>query len=212
MESTELFREDKVKALLGGSPADATRGLEQIAVHLRFGICGWIRRQFPGMSPEDLADTWQETLVSVLRAVREKQFDRSRELAPWVATLAYRRAVDLLRRRTTDGEALDAVRAALEETPLGDWRRELGRMQSAEVFELVRREIVALPERQRVVLQVFSDHYPETASMERLRVLVAETSGETVSLAAVKRALQEGRRKLRTVLGRHGFSNTRNES
>jgi hypothetical protein len=65
--------------------------------------------------------------------------------------------------------------------------------------------ILTLPPRQRTVLQVFIDHYPESTQMAVLREEVSRTIGADVSLAAVKRALQEGRRKLVAFLGSQSY-------
>ena len=44
-------------------------------------------------------------------------------------------------------------------------------------------------------MQVFADYYPDTAIMDALRRLVSAETGEEETLASVKRALQEARRK-----------------
>ena len=46
-------------------------------------------------------------------------------------------------------------------------------------------------------MQVFVDDYPDTADMQELRRLVSERTCEPETLAAVKRALQEARAKVR---------------
>lgn len=205
VESLTTFNEQGVKTLLLGSRDDVSNALEQIICHLRDGLCGWIRKCFPGLSPEDLADVWQDTLVSVLKAVKDGRFDAKRPLVPWLATLAYRRATDLTRRKTSSSEMLARVGQELTGTVVGECWRGFTATQRDEALQLTRKHILTLPRMQRVVLQVFSDRYPETARMEVLRTEVARVLGDEVTIATVKRALQEGRRKLRECFQRRGY-------
>jgi len=202
---TDVFDEEGVKALLGGDDRSVAAALEAIARHLRDGLCAWLRRSFPGLSPEDLADVWQETLVGVLRAVREERLDLARPLVPWLCKVASRRAVDIMRRSATNESALAAVGERLSRSDSGARWSALSGDERREALELTLDHIRRLPAMQRAVLQVFSDHYPVTACMEVLRRRVGERLGRDVTLASVKRALQEGRRKLRDHLVQKGF-------
>lgn len=205
VKSTNVFDEERVKKLLQGEDRDVAQALRRIVEDLRDGLCGWLRRHFPGLSPEDLADTWQETLVAVLTAVRDGRFDAKRPLIPWLCTICYRRATDLTRRKSRASEALAAVGARIAHTSTGLRWKMLSSEERSEVLELTLRHIERLPEMQRLVLQTFSDHYPESASMETLRALVSQVRGQQTTLASVKRALQEGRRKLSELLQRNGY-------
>ena len=205
MESLNTFNEQRVRTLLLGSHAEVSGALEQIVCHLRDGLSGWIRKCFPGMAPEDLADVWQDTLVDVLKIVKDGRFDATRPLVPWLCTLAYRRATDITRRKTSSSEVLERVGRELAGTDVGERWRGLSTMQRDEALELTLEHILTLPRMQRVVLQVFSDRYPETARMEVLRAEVSRALGDEVTLAAVKRALQEGRRKVREYFEQKGY-------
>ena len=204
MKSTNVFDERKVKRLLQGEYRDVAQALGQIMDHLRDGLCGWLRRHFPGLSPEDLADAWQDTLVAVLTAVRQNRFDANRPLIPWLCTIAYRRATDLTRRKSSHTDALAAVGREIAATSTGRRPKGLSSDERGEALELTLQHIATLPPMQKIVLQTFSDYYPETANMETLRVMVAKIRGEETTLASVKRALQEGRRKLKEFLERNG--------
>lgn len=52
----------------------------------------------------------------------------------------------------------------------------------------------------RVVYQTFVDHFPATEDMEALRQRVSDVTGCEETLATVKRALQEARRKIGDLL------------
>ena len=194
----EVFDEREVRALLRGDAVSVEHAIGLVSRHLRDGVCGWIRRRYPALSTDDLADVWQDTLLAVLQSIRQGRLESDRPLAPWLATVAWRRAADLRRRRSSESRALTAVGEALERA---GWSQVSGEDERA-LLEDVLERIATLPRRQRIVLRAFSDGYPETASMETLRRQASESCGEDLSLAAVKRALQEGRRKLREMLDR----------
>ena len=61
-----------------------------------------------------------------------------------------------------------------------------------------------VPERR--VMDVFVGDFPETASMPELQRLVSERAGKPETLAAVKRALQEARAKVRKLLVDKGYN------
>ena len=204
MKSTNIFDEERIRSLLCGGDREVAEALTQIVCHLRTSLCGWLRRNFPGLTPEDLADTWQETLLSVITAVRSGRFDARRPLIPWLCTIAYRRATDVTRRRSSARDALAAVGRAIAGTSTGQRWKELDAQERTEALELTLEHIETLPNLQRLVLRTFSDHYPESRDMNVLRDLVSRTRGEQATLASVKRALQEGRRKLREFLQRNG--------
>ena len=82
-----------------------------------------------------------------------------------------------------------------------DWR-EFERLEQEELLEDLNAFIQTLPYKQRIVMQVFVDGYPETSKMQELRHRVSATTGEEETLASVKRPLQEVRKKLRERMGR----------
>lgn len=199
------YNDEDVRILLIGSENELAEGLAAIDRHLRPGLCGLVRREFPGISSEDLADLWGCVLMNLLEMVRETRFDADQPLLPLMCRLARRRATDLVRRRRSQDNLLAGVGEALRDTQTG---AEWGRMSVAERREamaLIRAAIGTLPTRQRVVMQVFVDHYSETADMQVLRRLVSDHTGSPETLAAVKRALQEARAKVRDHLRSKGY-------
>jgi hypothetical protein len=73
-------------------------------------------------------------------------------------------------------------------------------------MRIIREAISRLPQNQKVVFQAFLDHYPETMVMKVLRQEVISRTRREVTLASVKRALQEGRKKVRQQLERKGYT------
>jgi DNA-directed RNA polymerase specialized sigma24 family protein len=203
---TNAFDEEELARLLAGEEEEVRRGLTLIDRHLRLRLCAWLGRRFPGLSPEDLADAWGATLLCVLQAARRQRGCPSRHLVWWLCGIARARAVDHLRRKT----AWDAARATLGRLrrPARADRREGLPIQvlKNEVRYLIRDVVQGLPAQQRQVLLVFFDNYPETRSMEVLRREVSKVTGREETRAAVKRALQEGRHKVRAYLRRKGYA------
>ena len=206
MGTTEdSFDEEQVRLLLIGTEEEIGQALSLIENHLRRRICVWLRKQQAWMSSEDLADAWQETLMGVCKAVRAKRFDANQPLIPWLLSIASARGIDQRRRKTSRKRALAAVGEALRGTRVGRvWEVRLAEERN-EILACVRAEILRLPEKQRRVMQVFDEGYPDTKDMQVLRVEVSKVSGQEETLASVKRALQEARRKVRDCLKAKGY-------
>jgi DNA-directed RNA polymerase specialized sigma24 family protein len=206
VDGTTPFPEEDVRALLAGTEEEVGRGLALIDRYLRRRLCGWVRKRFPGMAADDLANTWAETLVGVWRAARSRRFDPTRPLLPWLCHIANARAIDHTRRTTTRAEALAAVGVALRSSQAGRRWQLLGEGEKEEVLGLIRAAIDRLPQQQKQVLDVFVARYPETCSMAALQREVSRVTGRAETLASVKRALQEGRRKVRAFLCGKGYA------
>jgi RNA polymerase sigma factor (sigma-70 family) len=203
---TSVFDEEETKLLLLGDADEVGKGLDLIHQHLKKRVCWRVRHFLPGLKPEDLTDCWQETLTAVFEAASEGRFDADRALGPYLVSIAYRKGIDLLRRLTTRDQALTAVGESLRATKSGRQWQGLSGPERNEAMGLIRDAVSALPRKQRVVLQAFLDHYPETKDMEVLRKEVSRMTGVEETLAAVKRALQEGRNKVRQLLERKGYT------
>jgi DNA-directed RNA polymerase specialized sigma24 family protein len=206
VDGTTPFPEQHVRGLLVGTDEEIGEALGLIDRHLRSRVCGWLRRRFPGLAPDDLASAWAETLVGIWEAARDRRFDPGRPLLPWLCHIAHARAVDHTRRATTRAEALAAVAVALRSSQAGQRWQLLDEAERAEVLQLIRDAIAQLPAQQQRVLDVFVAHYPETRSMKVLQREVSRVTGRAETLAAVKRALQEGRRKVRAFLRTKGYA------
>lgn len=205
MGAAPPFVDEDVRILLIGSAAEVAEGLSRIDRNLRLGMCGMVRREFPGLPADDLADLWGSVLTNLWQMVREGRFDPDRPLLPLLCRLARARAVDLVRRQQTRETVVTAAGEALRGTATGVAWSGLTVAERTEVAALIREAVGSLPSRQREVMQVFVDHYPETEEMQVLRRLVSERTGQPETLAAVKRALQEARVKVREHLRLKGY-------
>ena len=209
MAEEDGFDEDaevEIKLLLLGKTDEVVEGFNRIDRILRKKVACWVRHRRPALHPQDLADVWQETLIDLHKMVVKEQFDADGSLTSLLCTIAERRAIDLIRKNgntvTLDEEALAAVAASLRGTEIGMRWRALDRLERKEVLDSLGVWIRELPAKQRLVMQVFRDGYPETKKMKTLREQVSAASGEEETLASVKRALQEARKKLNEFLDR----------
>lgn len=201
MELTQAFVDKDVRQLLVGEEADLAEAFTQVDTHLRKrfvkGLRGRVRLL---LGPEDLADAWQETLRDLLKAVRARDIDPERELCPRLWTIFLRRAFDCLRRKDRYEGVLERVKERLSGTTAGEILARMDEEERTHLLKKVHQAVGTLPVRQRTVIETFVDHFPATEDMDALRQRVSEATGYEETQGSVKRALQEVRRKLGTLL------------
>ncbi len=114
--------------------------LQAIAPYLRA-----IARRYLGRG-EDVEDAVQEVLL-VVHGIRHT-FERGRPFKPWLGTIASRRCIDLLRRRSHRAQHEQGAPGDVDDYAHGDWGPEdtLARDHDA---QRVRRAVDSLPPRQR---------------------------------------------------------------
>ena len=196
MQLTQAFQDKEIRRLLFGDGADLAEAFTQVDAYLRARFVKGARDRLPWLRPEDLADAWQETLKDLLEAVRVGAFDPDREFVPWLWTIFIRRIFDHLRRQRRYQAMLDGLRKRLIGSAVGDLLARMDEEERRALLERVRTSVGTLPERQRIVVQTFVDHFPATEDMEALRQRVSEVTGGPETRAGVARALQEARRKV----------------
>lgn len=202
MELTQAFEDRDVRRLLiGGESDDLAEAFTQVETHLRNRFVRAARDRLPGILPEDLADSWQETVRDLLRSVRTRSFVPDRELGPWLWTVFLRRGIDTLRRRARYQEMLQRARERLDGNIVGAVLQDMHEEERIRLLAQVRRVTETFPSRQRTVIQVFVDYFPATEDRKVLRERIAEVTGLNLTSIAVKRAFHEARRKIGNLLG-----------
>lgn len=199
-------QERKVRQLLNGPEKDRAEALKCIDGLFRHPVCSHIAKRFPGMSIEDLADCWSETLRDIWQASQKRAIDvdTDRPLESFIWKIMYSRAADSRRRRRKFDEIVHEIGSSLRGTSVGRTWGSLDPLERKELLEIIRDSISRLPSRQKMVLQAFTDHFP--ISMKDLAREVSLLAGAEVTEKAVERALEEGRAKLREAIGRTPYS------
>jgi len=199
--------EDIRLRLVAGSDHDIRDAFDLIDKQYRVPVCAWVRQNYyPGMSVQDLADMWQDTMMELLKKVREGKYGGEQRVFSDLCQIISRNTIDLRRKHRTRQRVLDDIGKALAGTLTGERWRGTDSELRLELLELIRQEGTKLPEKQRQVLEAFISNFPETADdMQALRRYTSELTGTEETLAAVKGAIAVVRRKLRGVLSRKGF-------
>ena len=205
MATTDEDEDIRLKLIAGGE-ADIRDAFERIDKEFRVPICAWVRkRYYPGMSADDLADMWQDTMRELLKQVRDGKYDGDRAVFSDLCQIISRNTIDLRRKHKTRDRVLDDIGKALIGTRAGDRWKTASAAVRKEILELIRQEAAKLPEKQRQTLEAFIAHFPESRNMQTLRQFTSELTEREETLAAVKGAFAVARRKLRAVLTRKGY-------
>jgi hypothetical protein len=197
MELTQAFEDQEVRQLLSGGEEDLALAFTRIEAHLRGRFVKGARDRLRGrIGSEDLADAWQESVRDLLKAVRARDIDPERELGPRLWGLFIHRVFDGLRRRSRFEGVLEQVKGRLSGTTTGEILERMDDEERRHLLCHVRQAVGDLPCRQRTVIDTFVEHFPATEDMDVLQRHVSQVIGVDVTKAAVKRALQEARRKV----------------
>lgn len=134
------------------------------------------------VGPVDADDAWSETFLAALRAYPE--LDPDTNLQAWLVTIAHRKAIDVLRRRSRSP-------VPVAEVPVPE-----GSVAGPEAGDLeVWAEVAALPERQRLAIAY---HYLGGISYPAVAQLIGGTAD------AARRAAHDGLASLRRRLTQPG--------
>lgn len=206
METTEVFDPEEVGLLLIGADEELDRGLDKIDRSMGPPVCGWLRKKFWGLlSPEDLKDIWQDTLIAIFTAVKAGEFDPDGKLEPYVWTIAKNRAISRVRRLGTEKEAHDDIARGLRNARLGEWAARLTPAERSEFNRLISEAVRSLPDKQRLTLAIWAFNLPASKDMKTLIALVSEATGEPETRASVVGALREARKRVRPFLMERGY-------
>jgi DNA-directed RNA polymerase specialized sigma24 family protein len=197
--------EDIRLRLVAGGDSDIRSAFVLIDEQYRIPICAWVRKYYPGMSVEDLAEMWQDTMVELLKKVRGGKYEGEQRVFSDLCQIISRNTIDLRRKHRTRERVLDDIGRTLAGTLTGDHWKNAQPEQRLELLQLIRQEGTTLPDKQRQVLEAFVANFPETEDMQALRRYTSELTGKEETLAAVKGAIAVVRRKLRAVLKRKGY-------
>jgi hypothetical protein len=163
---------------------------------------------------EDREDILSQSLVGTARGVRarfrEGRLDLTTSIEPLFWCVLRSRKNDWLRGRSrlpipTSDEVLAVIASELHDGGTGDRWKVLGPLKKQEVMAIIRRAIDALPPGQKRTMGIYVNRFPLTKDMRVLRQEVSKMVGCDHTLSAVKRSLEEGRRKVRRALRSKGY-------
>lgn len=199
-----------IASLLGGDPKEQEEAIRLIDQQLRTVVVAKLRRTAPGLSPEEIMETFQDTLVAVWQMARSRCFDARKPLLPLLLTIAQRRAIDALRKREVNrvsyDEMFDAVDERLSGSRVGEaWRAVAANEDGRRIMMMIRDTVARLPKRQHLVASAVVGFFPRVPSYEAIRDFIKQRNGVALTTTAVKRAWQEARKKIREVLVREGY-------
>lgn len=205
---------EEISILLIGDEAERKQAIELIDKHLQRAIARKIRYAAPGLPPDELLEVYGDVLLGVWKAAKEGRFDPDRPLLPFLFTLAQRKAYDRLRKRSrvqkAREELLDAVAERLAGTEVGAaWEEVVAREDGQRMNGIIRDTVARMPARQRQVASVVIECFPSIPTPQEIRQEIYETTGEQLTVVAVKRAWQEARAKLREQLVLAGYMESR---
>ncbi|MBE7457442.1 MAG: hypothetical protein KJ057_13095 [Phycisphaerae bacterium] len=194
--------EFQIVQLLQGGQADRNDAFRLLHDHFRHPLCGAARGHNANI---DLLNLWGDTLAWFSSHSQSIEYDASASPIPLLRRFMICRAIDERRRHSAHDAVLQELGLRLRDSRVGAWWQDLPVIERHEILAEITKIIDRLPPRQRQVLRLFVQAFPLTQSMAKLRELVAADEGRPVSQAAVERALQEGRRKVRAAFEERGY-------
>lgn len=157
------------------------------------------RSRFPYLSSEELADAWVDALMGVMRKALRGEFDAEGSLSALLRIAFVCRCKDRIKRRVRRGHE----RMWEEVTDFAE-RNRVPPEAVDDVYRVLNEAIAELPPAQRTVWLAYRDLGFAATSFE-LAVYLTQRTGRTWTVTSVRRARQDGRKKLRKILHRRGY-------
>jgi len=213
--ATLSFDETEIAILLieGGEQRD--EGLRRLDKEYRLRVGAYLRRNFLGLRPEDIADLYSDALVQFIETLRTydrdpvaSSFNPDRPILPYLLKIAERRAIDRLRKSDRHDEFLQTVGVALRDSELGRYWKASNPSDRQEMRDAVCVAIGKLPPKEKLVWSIYMECFIETGerpSEQKLHELVCERDGLAHTFVSVKRALNNGRSVVRKHLEAKGY-------
>ena len=160
----------------------------------------WSQARNWRLTSTNLTEIWNATLASIWYSAREGKFKHHGTLDGFINTIAYRRAIDLMRARDKDWRELPGRDFLLLAIPAKDERYETTRDRFARFLEYIYWEKLSATE--RLVINHLIDFVTEENAYPSLAELTQyinqnRTLDDQLSEAAVKSAKQRAFGKLR---------------
>jgi len=207
MANLEVDVED-IDILLIGSEDEISEAVRQIHCKFKKHIVSVIRKRAPSAKPYDVEDIYQDVMVSILETARSGKYDPdATTLTGFIYTIAYRRAIDWLRKigrnkeETNSDLLIASVQEAISRSTFSEnWEQKGKDGKRNKLLAEIRNLIPKLKLRQRQVAEAIYESFPDLLSDSDIKNLIYQRHKDDVTVIAVKRARQEVYKKLRELL------------
>jgi hypothetical protein len=160
-------------------------------------------------SEEGVCACTNPALLGLWQKAKKQEYDANEPLLPLLFTIAKRKAIDRVRRKsrkTGKEQVLDAIADSLADTKVGEaWCNVASKHDGRRMLEAIGRAISRLPERQRLVASVVIDFFPEMPTLQQVQDDIHHRAGEQLTVVAIRSAWREARKKIREQLVREGY-------
>jgi len=199
--------EDEIKLNLCGTTAQRQRALETLWIERQEEVMSYVERRFPGLPSETGAEIVASAFEDLVEKIDDPKFDWNQSLRPLLIKIAYRRAVDELRkwqvRPMSKADFYDFVGEEVKETATAQaWAVQVRVNEANETHQKFRDFVLTLPGLQRQIGQVIADNLPERLEHSEVCDEVFRRTGSRPTSAAIKSALRELRRKFRELINK----------
>lgn len=166
------------------------------------------------LSADELADVFQETMLSLIRLCKKAVDPKNSMRLVW--DVAKKRAIDGRRKKLKLSSRVLSNQEVLEANALADldgasfgirWKY-ADPAEKAELDACLIDVISSLPERQRIISQLFFEMYEELRERDKYRPLadaLSRITGKHEDVVTVKSSLQAAMGRIRSELRRRGF-------
>ncbi|MCI0534083.1 MAG: hypothetical protein L0Z50_02530 [Verrucomicrobiales bacterium] len=199
--------EDEIKLNLCGTTAQRQRALETLWIDRRDEVMAYVERHFPGLPSGTGAEIVASAFEDLVEKIDDPKFDWDEPLRPLLIKIAYRRAVDELRkwqiRPMSKADFYDFAGEEVLETDIAQaWAVQVRSGEANETHQKFRDFVLTLPRLQRQIGQVIAENLPERLEHSAICDEVFRRTGKRPTGAAIKSALRELRRKFRELINK----------
>lgn len=178
----------------------------------RHDIARYIKSRAYALTPADIKDVYQQTMVEFVNVVRKPGFDFKAPLRI-VFDIAGKRAIDALRKKkynpkmNIDG-ALPLIAKKMKGTRLESRWKSLDKIIRVEFFQALHDSISNLPPKLQIVARAFVENYEEFGERQvygPLARAVSEIVGTPVNVVTVKTQWLDARSRITQDLIKKGY-------
>jgi DNA-directed RNA polymerase specialized sigma24 family protein len=203
------YNEDEVKRLVTGSHVEQKKALETLFDRYSEPLWCFLCDHFPSLGADEIGGVVDQVFIAVWNKINSDPFCLDKPITRFLFDVARNKAIDCCRRssRRIDRVVNDSGKPTEngEQTDVGEYRRKITSEQKAkEIHAMFCQLAVSLPDFQRLVATIMAENFPLGIGQSGTADEVFRRTGERPTLASIKRARSEIRRKFKKVLMQKG--------